>query len=273
MPLNPLDWTAQPFLTLYGAVMVASVLLVLLLRRSAGAGPDPMGMAISDPIMLAWLTGGPRRAADTVLVAFLESGVANQLGLRGQLSINTAQGTLPPGLRRIAGQVDNAGSVAAFRRAIRPGLEQVRDSLIQRGLAPTREAIAQLGRPTWLVFAIPMILGSLKFVVGLERGRPVGFLFLLLICTLAIAIYLTRNPPFRTRAGRAVASDARRRQSRAARAPEDSEMVLAFALSGAAVLAGRPYATLLTPGSGSGWGGAAGGDGGGGGGCGGCSGG
>jgi uncharacterized protein (TIGR04222 family) len=271
LPLNPLDWTAQPFLMLYVAVAAAAVLLVLALRWSAGSGPDPMGSAIADPVMLAWLTGGPRRAADTVLVAFLESGVANQFGLKGQLSINMAQGTVPSGLRRFAELANNAGSVNAFRRAIQPGLEEVRDSLIQRGLVPALEMITQLGIRTWLIFVIPLILGSLKCVVGLERGRPVGFLFFLLLCTLGFAIYLTRNPPFRTRAGRAVASDARLVRSRAARAPEDGEMVLALALSGAAVLAGRPYAPLLATGSDSGCGGGSSGDGGGGGGCGGCS--
>jgi uncharacterized protein (TIGR04222 family) len=141
MPLNPLDWTAQPFLTLYVAVAAAAVLLVLVLRRSAGTGPDPMGSANADPVMLAWLTGGPRRAADMVLVAFLESGVADQFGLRGQLSIDMAQGTVPSGLRRFGEPANNPRSVTAFRRAIQPGLEEVRDNLVQRGLAPAREVI------------------------------------------------------------------------------------------------------------------------------------
>jgi uncharacterized protein (TIGR04222 family) len=281
MPLNPLNWTAKPFLTLYVAVAMAAVLLVLVLRRSVTTGPDPMGPTISDPVLLAWLTGGPRRAADTVLVAFLECGVADQVGRRGRLSIDVTRGIdltrgpLPDRFRRFTGLTNGAGSVTAFRRAIRPALEEVRNSLIQQGLAPAREVTAQLGRHTWMIFAIPLILGSAKCVVGLERGRPVGILFFLLLCTLAIALYLSANPPFRTQAGRTVAADALRLRSRAARAPQDSEVTLAFALSGAAVLAGRPYARLLVQGGGSGCGGGTGcgggGDGGGGGGCGGCS--
>ena len=109
-------------------------------------------------------------------------------------------------------------------------------------------------------------------VVGLERGRPVGILFFLLLVTAAIMVVSAGNLPFRTRAGRTAAANARRLQARAARAPEESELVLAFALSGVAVLAGRPYAPLLVPSGGSGCGGSGcGGGGGGGSGCGGCS--
>jgi uncharacterized protein (TIGR04222 family) len=249
--MNPLNWTAQPFLELYVAVAVAAVLLVLALRRSAGGGLATEGPAMSDPVMLGWLTGGPRRAADTVLVAFLECGVADQVGGRGRLSIDMTRGIdltrgpLPAGFRRFVGLATAAGSVRAFRQAIQPALEEVRDSLIRQGLAPAREVVARLDRHTWMIFAIPLILGSMKCVVGLERGRPVGILFFLLLCTLAIALYLSGNPPFRTQAGRAVAADALRLRSRAARAPQDGEVTLAFALSGGAVLAGRPYARLL----------------------------
>jgi uncharacterized protein (TIGR04222 family) len=272
MELNPLNWPAQPFLTLYVAVAGVAILLVLALRRAATSGDAEPGPAIADPVMLAWLAGGPKRAADTVLVAFLESGAAEQAGRRGGLSIDLQRGTLPVWFLRFAGLANAAQSVAAFRRAIQPALEEVRDTLVQRGLTPPREAIAQLGRNTCAIFAIPLILGSLKMVVGLERGRPVGILFFLLLCTVAITLVSVGSPPFRTRAGGTAAADARRVQARAARAPEESELVLAFALTGVAVLAGRPYAPLLVPGGGSGCGGSGcGGGGGGGGGCGGCS--
>jgi uncharacterized protein (TIGR04222 family) len=270
MPLNPLDWTAQPFLTLYVAIAGVAVLLVLALRRSAGTGPDEPAPAISDPVMLAWLAGGPRRAADTVLVAFLESGAADQAGRRGRLTIDLKRGSLPAWFLRFAVLANSAQSVTAFRRAIKPALEDVRDTLVQRGLAPSRDAITRLPWYSWVIFTIPLILGSLKLVVGLERGRPVGILFFLLLFTAAIALIMTGSPPLRTRAGRAAAAEALQLRARAARAPEDNEVVLAFALSGAAVLAGRPYASLLVPGGGSGGGDASGcgGGGDGGGGCG-----
>ncbi len=84
MPLNPLDWTAQPFLALYVAVAVAAVLLVLVLRRSVTTGPDRWHLnQFLTRSCCAWLTGG-RTALHTVLVAFLECGVADQEGRRGR---------------------------------------------------------------------------------------------------------------------------------------------------------------------------------------------
>jgi hypothetical protein len=150
------------------------------------------------------------------------------------------RGALPFWFLRFAGLANAVQSVAAFRRAIQPALEEVRDTLVQRGLAPSREVIAQLGRNTCMIFAIPLILGSIKMVVGLERGRPVGILFFLLLFTAASMLVSAGISPFRTRAGRAAAADARRVQARAARAPEDSELVLAFALSGVAVRPAAP---------------------------------
>jgi uncharacterized protein (TIGR04222 family) len=255
MLLNPLDWTAQPFLTLYIAVTAAAIFIAAAMRMSASTGLASHGPAISDPVMLAWLTGGPWRAADTVLVAFLECGAANHEGRRGRLTIDETRASLPAGFLRFAGLATATRSVTAFRRAIQPALDEIQDALVQLGFAPSRETIARLVGRTWLIFAIPLALGSLKVVVGLERGRPVGILLVLLLFTAAIALLLNASPPFRTRAGRDAAADARRLRARAARASEGSEVILAFALSGVAVLAGRPYAQLLAPGGGSGSGG------------------
>jgi len=276
MPLNPLDWTAGPFLTLYIALAAACVLAAAIARRnSAGSDTSSPGGTVSDPVELAWLSGGRRRAADTVLVAFLESGAAIQQR-RGRLAIDPARLRFLGEFFRFARLTDAAVSVSSFRRLIQPGLDEVRDALASRGLAPSREQTLRLTRTTCMIFAMPLVLGLMKCMVGVERGRPIGFLITLLLFTGAVAFGLASRPPFRTRAGWEAVKKARQGQARAARAPEDSEMVLAFALSGAAVLAGRPYAPLLQSNGGTGCGGSgcSGGDGGGGGGgCGGCGGG
>jgi uncharacterized protein (TIGR04222 family) len=81
--MNPLDWTAQPFLTLYLCLMLLAAAVVLLVqewvcRASAPAGrssPEP-GMPALDTIEMAYLAAGRARAADTVLLGLLTAGAA-----------------------------------------------------------------------------------------------------------------------------------------------------------------------------------------------------
>jgi uncharacterized protein (TIGR04222 family) len=275
LPLNPLDWTAEPFLTLFIVVVALAVLIVLAMRLAIKATPAASGYATKDQMELAWLTGGRRRATDTVLVAFLESGSAKLEGR--QFEVDMSGGSLPSGFLRFAGYVSASQSVADFRRAIQPGLDEISDTLAARGLVPSRAQLGRLDARTKAIFAVPLALGLLKCIVGMSRDRPIGILIVLLFITFGIALWLVRHKPFVTQAGETAAADAQQGMARAARAPEENEMVLAFALSGAAVLAGRSYAPLLRPSAGSasgcGGSGCGGGDGGGGGGCGGCSGG
>ena len=109
-----------------------------------------------------------------------------------------------------------------------------------------------------------------------SRGKPVGFLILLvMICGLANVLLQVRSAR-RTREGSAVARELRADRSRAVRAPLQAELPLAFAVLGTTALIGSEYAPLakqIASGCGGGGdGGGGGGDGGGGGGCGGCGG-
>lgn len=77
--MNPLNWTAQPFLTFYLQVATLALVLIAVLRWRIGRGRtgDAAGL---DVVQIAWLAGGPKRAADTALVGLLEYGavVRNQ---------------------------------------------------------------------------------------------------------------------------------------------------------------------------------------------------
>ena len=116
------------------------------------------------------------------------------------------------------------------------------------------------------LFAIPLLLGLAKVQVGLERHKPVGFLIMLLIVTAIIAVVFLFGPQL-TRAGREALAAEKARNARAARAPLESELMLAVALTGLVVLSGTPYGALYAASkvSGGDGGGGGGGDGGGGG--------
>ena len=277
MPVNPLDWPAGPFLLLQISLVLGALLCVLPFRARIGfhqpiIPPLPPGV-----VELAWLTGGRRRAADTILVALFESGAAAAGGGRSEIVINPAGGVVPSAFRAFARAGAGRTTRAGFMRAISPDLSLIQDDLVLRGLIPSAAESFRLTAITCVLMAVPILTGGMKIVVGLGRGRPVGFLVSLEILTIVLALYFIFRPPVRTAAGKTVLRASRREHARAMRAPVMSETALAFALAGSTALAGRPYATHFPSAGGVGdsgcssdGGGGGGGDGGGG--CGGCSG-
>jgi uncharacterized protein (TIGR04222 family) len=124
---------------------------------------------------------------------------------------------------------------------------------------------------TLALVAIPIGLGWAKVAVGMARHHPVGFLTILTVVWLVGAIIILLQPPVATATGEKALADNRLRYARLARAPMESEVARAFAITGAAVLLGTPFAAFgqaVRPSSGSGCGRSGCG---GGGGCGGCS--
>ena len=275
LPANPLDWTAEPFLTLYVVTIVAGVALALGVRsvlRVSDRRPRQDGLGEID---LAYLAGGPTRAADTVILGFMLAGGARLEGTGGEIVFAEQASRLPHHLTPFGGYASGAMPRADLIKRMDARLEAIRHDLIERGLLLTRE---QAGRSIAAVVGIMGLVagfGGLKIAVGLSRGKPVGFLVVLVFVAVIAGIVLCLEAVRRTRAGTEALADYRARHERAARAPRDREIPLAFALTGPAVLAGTAYAAYgdLLKASGSGGDGGGGDGGGGGGGCGGCGGG
>jgi uncharacterized protein (TIGR04222 family) len=275
MPIDPLDWTAERFLALYIVVTLGAFGVSVLLREWIGQnapGGDPRGLNVLD---LAFLAGGPGRTADTVLVLLLDAGIAAVDQTGSQVTIDLSAAPLPMILRWLPAQISGIMTRRGFREAIQPQLDSIRDGLARNGFGLTADDRECLVQATMACLAVPILLGVAKVCVGVSRDRPVGILIVLILVTLALGIKILTSPPLRTRAGKAALDDWSDRNARAARAPLQSEMALAFAITGPVVLTGLPYARFFKP-LGSADGGGCGADGGGGGGgggsgCGGCS--
>ena len=278
--LNPLDWTAGPFLALYVAVALAAAAVVMVARYSIG--PEPAASAADDLglLELAWLHAGPARAADTVLLCFLAANAAEVDPTRREIHFSPvpayARDAWPDLLGPFSNHAHGTTTRARFHRSVGTELDAVRQRLVQRGLAASPNQLARFTTLVWGLLGIPLLLGISKIIVGASRGRPVGILTVLVLATLLFAMVSAFNPPRPTRAGRTAIRRSASRHARAIRAPLEAEFGLAFAMSGAKVLAGTPYQTfarlLPKPGSDGGASGCGGGGGGGGGGgCGGCS--
>jgi uncharacterized protein (TIGR04222 family) len=277
MSLNPIDWTAGPFLQFYLLLMLTTLAASILLRinaRGAGGRRDSLDL---DFIELACLVGGRTRAADAVLVAFMTAG-ATTIDFRQRILWRENAEPLPRELERfrVRGSV---GTRKEFHAAIAKPIDDVYRDLSRRGLAPSPEALSRLAMDTMIVMAIPMVLGIVKIIVGgVIRGHPTGKLAMMVCVTGFLATLLIVRPPRRTPAGEQALRASRSLHARAARAPLRSELALAFAIAGPAVLFGTPYEALArhiqaSSSGGGGCGGGGCGGGGGGGGCGGCGGG
>ena len=277
MPMNPLDWTAGPFLALYAALALLTGVVCFWLRQRVG--PSDVAYTKLTAPELAYLNGTRNRVSDTVLVEFLTAKVANSSDDAAQVSFN-AGGRLPAALEPFRYLMD-AGPMkrSEFYRRMKDGVAAVRERLERLGYVPDRAAVWQHRLTVIGLWAVPLILGFSKVAVGMERHKPVGILgFFLFISVMALLNFLIR--PYRSAAGRQLLAIENKASERAARAPLANEFALAVALTGLAVLSGSAYASIYTAskaGGGSGCGGTGcgggGGDGGGGGGCGGCGGG
>ncbi len=271
--MNPLDWTAGPFLELYVAVALAAWAFANFLRRRIGTSVGHVPPLA--PVELAYLGGGEQRVSDAVIVGLLTANAATLSQDGRTIDVDSAKIGNAPDMAPFA-RLGLSGAMKRrdFQRRLRPVMNAIRDKLERLGLRPDSSQLMAYRLMVLAVFAVPLLLGIAKVQVGLERHKPVGALTNLLIITAVIAL-LHLIAPRLTRAGREALAAEKTRNARAARAPLDNELMLAVALTGLVVLSGTPYDALYTAAKASGEGGACGGggDGGGGGGCGGCGGG
>ena len=269
MTWNPFDWTAGPFLTLY--VTLAAVVFLLGFRLRSVIGPAAHAACQLSVLELAYLSGGARRVGDAVLVGLM-SGNGATVAPKGDRITVTDQAPLanlmdrPPLL-----PVTSTMTRPQFQTAVVPLVQRVQGRLREFGYYPSDDQMSSFRKSVLPFVVLLFAFGLVKVFVGAERHHSVGFLVVLLFCTILAGFFLAKSPA-RTRAGADALKAYQASRARAARAPLDHELLLAVALSGAIVLSGTAFApvyaasrTMNGGGDSSGCGG------GGGGGCGGCS--
>jgi uncharacterized protein (TIGR04222 family) len=278
MPLNPLDWTAEPFLTLYVAVALIALGLCLRMRSRIGSQSVPP-ISLTAP-QLAYMAGGACRAGDAILVELFEAKQAT-------LSEDGKYINVDPRAALLRARPDQSGLIEPkpmtrlqFQSMLAPYLEEIQGLLTQAGLIPTAEQSWSYRGDVLLTLLVPILLGIEKIEVGIGRGKPVGYLTALVIVTAVLGLFLMIGLRL-TAAGKAILKEYKTSKARLARAPIASELPMAVALSGLAVLAGTELEPIYNTArardragtAGGCGGGGCGGGGCGGGGCGGCGGG
>lgn len=235
MSLGPFDLTGGPFLLLYCALLVVTIIAGLVLPRwlrPAGAAPRR-----TDPEPLAFLAGGALRLAETVTARMLET---RQLVIDNKKFVAGNGGGSTPAERSVlalpppANWVQVAVAAGGHAGAVRARL--VADGLLMDGWTALQLRFWQTS-PYFLLLAF----GWTKLLIGEARGRPVGYLTMLLILTAVLALIRFAVLDRRTRAGHDVLAEARARSERFQRAPASGEAGMAVALFGTAVLVGSGW--------------------------------
>lgn len=202
---NPFELRGPEFLALYAVVLLVAVAACALMRRvmrGAGGGALPPVRRL-DPYEVAYLAGGANLATDTALATLVQ---------RGVLAVDTAQ-------RRIVVRSELPPSAHAFERAVYlnasqrgEAIDAIRTNssysteplaarLKAHGFVLSDEQARQVCLTSAGLMVVVTLFGAIKILVGLSRGRPVGFLFFLCLVSGLVALYFYKSRPRRTRIG------------------------------------------------------------------------
>jgi len=263
---NPLDWSANDFLWLYGGMIAAA----LILRWFIGEWLRPEGTnaTLQGEEEIAVLAGGAERLAEAVAAQMLASG-SLAIAKGGRFVLQRRHAAASEAERAIM-QLGSGAKWRKVRKALEPCFQAVSSRLVARGIWMDGGEAAQVR----LLQAVPMLfvlgIGWVRYRVGQLREEDTGFLAMMMLGAAILAIYAIRRLDRATRAGRAELASLRSRHERLNRAPRDHETGLGVALFGTGVLAGTSLSAFHQLRSDTSSGGCSSDGGCGGGGCGGC---
>jgi len=241
LPANPMDWTAQPFLTLQVLLLIGSVLAASNWRRRLRDIGEIRGQAAQTPAELAYLAGGEARALDASVTKLLSDGdlsIENGHLIAKKFPFTTL--AEPERSILLATRTPTRPS-ALIKRGSRY-VSEVRESLVRTGLALNPD---QITRARWWPAVVPALVtlfGCSKIAVGLGRERPVGFMIVLSVIGTVITLSYLLTPIRNSRAGDKLLADMQRRHKVLKRAVSHGDLALGVALFGTGVLVATPLA-------------------------------
>lgn len=221
------------FLKVYLTLAVLVVGAAAVHRWRVLADRTPPGARRLTPEQTAYLNGGDDLA---VYAAIGELRGAGAIGVDNRHRLVVA-GPAPTGVSELGWAVYGAAGspvpVSALRSdgRVRAALDNLSRGLENAGLAlgPEQRRTARLGKTALVVL---LLVGAARLVAGLLNGRPVGYLFLVLL-GLLVAWLVLRRVPYRTRAGAAALKSLRRQHAHLA--PAQSPAYATYGAAGAAM--------------------------------------
>lgn len=288
---NPLDMRGPAFLGFFAACIGVALLVAIFMRRMLRGGHAAPAFELN-ACQVACLAFNERAVVNSTIAGMTEAkllevvkhdktlwgwkiGSNYRLVARGKVPEDAS--TLEKSIHRAAG--DPCQTFAELQTHALPEAVGVRDQLEELGLLVALNNLAVRFVPAALMACV-LLLGAAKIIVGMQRDKPVEFLFITCVIVFIVSLTFLRRP-HRTAAGDRTLAEYKQRYASLAKADDQSlkpeQVAMSVALFGVTALAGTHLTDLQlawkqsfpTNTSGGCGGGAGGGGGCGGGGCGG----
>lgn len=251
--MNPLDLKGPEFLSLYLPLLFGGFLVALVLRYllRLPAGQPPRLDKRMDPYEVAAL-GGPNTLVEAAVASLFHR---SALRIEGRsIAAATALLTDVAPIERSVFECAATGNTTLedMRRALSPDIQSFQQRLSRKGLVVEDSQALRAQLVPSLVYGAVLLLGFAKIFVGLSRGKPVGFL-VVLVGIGCLGLLKLGSRPWRSRLGDATLRALREEHQplrTTAMAGESSQslsgrdLALAVGLFGSAMLIPMGYADL-----------------------------
>lgn len=193
--MNPLELNGPEFLKLYGlAIFLASAVTIGYRVLFARQHENTTNLPELDPWQLAYLRGGPQAVTQTAIIDLAAKKLIFGEPVSGRFvaTKNAEQprmAPIPNALYRAA-QMGDGIKADRTTETIKFECERIKLSLLELGVLQSVDQRVGLTWPGILAFGAVLILGAAKFVVGITREKPVGYLLLLILLCIGLAIIL-----------------------------------------------------------------------------------
>ncbi len=208
---NPLDWSGPQFLILYGALLALALVAswlgrMWLLNSEQHYEFRPGANDALQPIEVGWMHGGAPRAIDCALVELVQQDAVAIDGRKVVAGKNLAQYRAAHRISDLIQQsVASSGTGRDYGKVCRDamvGVESVRQSLIEKGLVlDPSQRVAAAAFPIALMGSV-LALGAAKAFVGINRGKPISLLMIMMFLTMFIMAAFIASLPRVTVAGK-----------------------------------------------------------------------
>lgn len=240
--INIYNWDAASFLRFYGLGLFAMLIISVVLRIYLWiCSPAAVATPALEPYEEAYLSGGQARVVDVAIVAMLQRGAlkAETDGLRVKANA-VGNDALERELLMQLRKQSVPSKMTALKSVSNSLFQSAEKSLIRKGLLMDAAQRWRLALLSGLPLLLWLALGLSRIVVGIQREKPVMFLVLLCLLTLAALALSSVRSPKRTRAGNTFLKSWTKVYARLARAPLPEEYARGVALFGIACLMFTP---------------------------------